>query len=231
MNREQIVFKLNQTSMAAYAHTLLNYDLLMEEALPAGPKIIVANHPTTTDPFLLPLLVNEPIYMLITELAFQAPILGQLLQAAGHIRVPSTHGSGEQIIAAAVERLKTGATVGLFPEGHLSPDINQFCRARSGAARVALLSGAPVIPVGISLNPNGYLTTRYAGEEARWARGSYYLTVGKPMTFVGDVDDHDLVRKVSDQILDSIALQTRKSAARMKITHIQWMPFLPLAAR
>ena len=202
MNTEKLIFKTHKALVKSFVRSTLRYDLLLETPLPAGAKIIVANHPTTSDPFLLPLLVNDPIQILVTEVAFEVPFLGKLMKKAGHISVPRTRGSGGHVIPAAIDRLKAGGTIAVFPEGAISPKIGQFCPPRSGAARIALQSGAPVIPVGIHLDPDGYventITTESYSGSARWVRrGSYYLTVGKAMQFKGNVEDRDYVRQVS----------------------------------
>ena len=231
MNTEKLLFKTHKRLAKTFVRTLLNYDLLMEAPLPSGPKILVVNHPTTSDPLLLPLLVNDPVCILVTEVAFEVPIFGKLIAKAGHISVPLARGTGGQVIQAAVDRLKAGETIAVFPEGVISPKIGQFSPPRSGAARIALQSGAPVIPVGIHLDPDGCVentitTDSYSGL-ARWVRrGSYYLTVGKPLEFNGNPDNHEYVRQVSRRIMDAIELQTHRSEIRMATTHISWQPLL-----
>ena len=227
MNAEMMFFKTHKRLAKTFVRTMLNYDLLIEAPLPPGPKIIVVNHPTTSDPFLLPLLFNDPVYILVTEVAFEVPVLGKLMTKAGHISVPRARGTGGQVIQAAVDRLKAGHTVAVFPEGVISPQIGQFSPPRSGAARIALQSGAPVIPVGIHLDPDGCVentitTDSYSGL-ARWVRrGSYYLTVGKALEFNGNPEDHEYVRQVSRRIMDAVELQTHRSEIRMAATSIPW---------
>ena len=230
MGMEKITFNFHKFIIGVYARMMLNYNLLVEEPLPDGPKIIVANHPTTTDPFLLPLIVKEPIYMLITEMAFEVPIFSNLLAGAGHIPV-SKNRPGEHIVDQAVARLAGGGTVGLFPEGSLSPAIGKFCKARTGAARIAIKSGASVIPVGIHLSADAFfsqeLKTAHYENTARWAyRGDYYLTTGKPLIFQGSVDDREYVRQVSDQLMNAITIQAKRSAQRMASKPIQWQSLL-----
>jgi 1-acyl-sn-glycerol-3-phosphate acyltransferase len=231
VNIEKMLFKAHKRLARIFVRTLLNYDLLMEAPLPAGPKIIVVNHPTTSDPLLLPVLVNDPICILVTEVAFEVPIFGKLIAKAGHISVPRARGTGGHVIPAAVDRLKAGHTVVVFPEGVISPKIGQFSPPRSGAARIALQSGAPVIPVGIHLDPHGCventITTESYSGLARWVRrGAYYLTVGKPLEFHGNPENREYVNQVSRRIMDAIELQTRRSEIRMATTHISWQPLL-----
>ena len=109
---------LNRTAgtlSRTYAGLALSMDVHRHAPLPAGAKIIAANHPTTTDPFLMMGLTGEPLYILITNMCFEMPFLGGFLRRAGHI--PVAAGNGRAAFEAAVELLKEGKTVGIFPEG------------------------------------------------------------------------------------------------------------------
>lgn len=236
MNLEKIIFKTHKLAMKGYARALLSYDLLMEAPLPAGPKILAANHPTTTDPFLLPLLVNEPIFIFVTGMAFEVPVLGALLERGGHIRVDNNLESRLHTLQQAVERLARGGNIGIFPEGSLSPEPGAFCRPRSGAARIAMQSGAPVIPVGIHHSPDACYTRQVSTESyqqtARWVvRGDYFLSVGQPLHFSGDTESNREVRRVSAQIMEAIQAQARLSQERMASPQMKWSPLLPRLQR
>ena len=176
--------------MQIYSGLLFNRDIYFEEALPKGPKILAVNHPTTTDPFLLSLLADEPVFIPITAMAFEVPVFGSLLRAAGHIPVSKIESNGAAIIQNAVDKLANGKTIGIFPEGALSPAIGDFCRSKSGAARMAVLSGVPVIPVGIHLSSDAYIEKTIETESytaaARWVfRGDYFITIGKAKQYTG----------------------------------------------
>ena len=81
MDKEKIIFKFQKKLMQIYSGLLFNRDVCFEEALPKGPKILAVNHPTTTDPFLLSLLADEPVYIPITAMAFEVPVFGSLLSS------------------------------------------------------------------------------------------------------------------------------------------------------
>lgn len=114
--------------------------------LPNGPKIIAANHPNATDPFFLAFVLPDSPHFLIRSKAFAKPILGWLLCRAGQIEVKPQ--DGKVAFAQAVETLKHGETVVLFPEGKFSRELHDG-RLRSGAVRLSLATGAPIIPLGI----------------------------------------------------------------------------------
>lgn len=212
---------INQAGAAligSYMRLALNLDIKRHGSVPTGAKIIAANHPTTTDPFYLTSLLSEPVTLLVTRMAFNDPLLGPVLRAAGHIEVD--HSTGRPAFDEAVRRLKAGATIGIFPEGSLSPRDGGLCRAKTGTVRLALEAGVPVIPVGIHLDWNRVryvdMTRGDLSETARWyLRGPYAITIGEPLTFTGSIADHEYVRSMSAELAHRIEALARESAARM----------------
>lgn len=204
-----------------YSRTLLNMHVEWQAALPSGPKVIAVNHPTTTDPFLLMGLIEEPMSILITEACFKLPGLGAFLRAAGH--VPVVSGNGRAALDEGIRLLRQGRTVGIFPEGALSP-LDQpggSCPPHTGVARLALATGAPVIPVGISLDRARILyrdsVIDGVTEHVRWYfHGPYHATVGAPMVLAGDLEDRASVRAATTQVMDRIVSLAQHSSLRLR---------------
>lgn len=121
-----------------------------QENIPEGPKIVVANHALASDGFLLPFIFPEKIHYMIESELFGLPLLGKLLALAEQI--PVVKGRGQEALEQAKMRLAQGATVVLFPEGRLN-NGQRLLRAYTGAARLTLESGAPVLPVGFFTPP------------------------------------------------------------------------------
>lgn len=142
----------------AYSRVMLDMDVARGEGFPAGAKIVAANHPSTTDPFFVAGILPQQSFILINDLLFQVPVLGAYLRQSGHI--PVCMGSGPAAIQAALDRLAEGKTILIFPEGDLSPAEGGFLPPRTGVARLALASGAPVIPVGVHLQRERIRTIR-----------------------------------------------------------------------
>lgn len=212
MLMDRTMYWLSRPVVQTYTFTMLNMQVVRNYDLPAGPKIIAANHPTTTDPFFVASMVKHQTYILINELLFQVPILGEYLRRSGHI--PVAAGKGQEALDAAQKHLEAGHNVMIFPEGALSPACGSFHKARTGVARLALASGAPVIPVGIALQWDKVHTMRSTVkgrvEYGRWyLKGPYRMTVGYPMRFKGDADDRELVNQVSGRVMDRIARLAR----------------------
>ncbi len=201
-----------------YARRLMRSDIEWGPALPSGPKIIAANHPTTTDPFLMMSWPFEPIYVLISEAAFEVPLIGCFLRLAGHI--PVSDGRGHDAFEAALRLLDDGQTVGIFPEGALSGDDGRLVRARSGAVRLAATARVPVVPAGIAPDRH-FVTARQwqrAGvmEEMRWFwLGAYEVSVGKPLVFEHAAEDREAVKRSTDILTGEIERLVQRSAKRL----------------
>jgi len=200
-----------------YSWMLLKLNIQHGQPLPRGPQILVANHPTTADPFFVAWLAGGPSCILITEHAFKVPLFGAYLRHAGHI--PVAMGNGRTAFAAAAAAIKAGRKVIIFPEGDLSPR-DSLCKAHSGAARLALLTGAPVIPVGIALPCEGVrCRNEVFGTEtvtSRWpVRTPYAMTMGNPLRFSGDADDRAQVAAVTDAIMQHIVALIHQSKLRL----------------
>ena len=218
---EQFWYRLGRGAVSLFTRVALHMDVQWRGPLPGGPKILAANHPTTTDPFFILTLLSDQTSVLVTGGAFEVPLFGAYLRNAGH--VPVLRGSGGATIREAAELLKSGRTVAIFPEGALSPLEGGigFHRPRSGVARLALTSGAPVIPVGIGLQQDRIRTVAVEmegqQEEGRfYTGGRYAVTVGKPMWFEGNVDNWDYVRLVSGRIMQRIVCLSQQSALRIQ---------------
>jgi putative phosphoserine phosphatase/1-acylglycerol-3-phosphate O-acyltransferase len=119
-----------------------------------GPAIIVGNHRSYFDPMAIGMTLakrGRPVRFLGKKEVFDVPIAGQLLRAMGGIRVERGTGSDEPLreAAAAVE---AGQIVALMPEGTIPRGPAFFdpkLKGRWGAARLAAMTGAPVIPIGL----------------------------------------------------------------------------------
>ncbi len=215
---DRLMYWVSKPVVISYVGAMLKLDVRMELPLPRGAKIIASNHPSTTDPFFVARMVGHQSYILINEVLFKVPLLGEYLRRSGHIPVEA--GKGPAAIEAALERLRQGKTVIIFPEGDLSPEEGGFQKPRTGVARLALASGAPVIPVGVHLLRERIRSIRstVAGVPhiGRWyIRGPYNMTVGEPLQFQGHSEDRPLVRTVASTVMHHIIELARLSELRM----------------
>ncbi|HST72899.1 MULTISPECIES: lysophospholipid acyltransferase family protein [Kocuria] len=123
-----------------------------EEHFPAeGGFVVVANHLTELDPLTLALTLYDNGIMprfLAKESLFRAPVLGTVLRATGQVPVLRGTADAAAALTAARAELESGGAVVVYPEGTLTLDPEQWPMAgRTGAARLALATGLPVVPV------------------------------------------------------------------------------------
>jgi 1-acyl-sn-glycerol-3-phosphate acyltransferase len=111
-----------------------------------GPCILAANHVSVMDGFFLGIAVTRQVRFMAKAELHQVPVVKQVLEAAGAFPVERGADAG-RAIAAGVELLERGACVGVFPEGTSLPDRKRGYKR--GAARLALATGAPLIPVAL----------------------------------------------------------------------------------
>jgi putative phosphoserine phosphatase/1-acylglycerol-3-phosphate O-acyltransferase len=120
----------------------------------SGPAILVGNHRSYFDVFAVSMTVgktNRTVRFLGKKEVFEAPVVGQLAAALGGIRVDRGTGS-DAPIEAALAALAAGEMVAIMPQGTIPRGRAFFdpaLKGRWGAARLAVLAGAPVIPMGI----------------------------------------------------------------------------------
>lgn len=220
---EKTLYHTGRSAVSMFTKTMLNMSIQYDAPLPEGAKIIAPNHPTTIDPFIITTLIREQMHVLVTESAFKVPLFGSYLRRAGHIPVVTKN--GREAFDAARNLLLEGKTIAIFTEGTLSP-AGGYAKPHTGAARLALETGAPVIPVGIALDHSrirmmevGVTNEHGEVEVAHWyTSGPYVVTVGSPWYLNGDVENREYVRDVSEQLMDRIIALAGYSTTRMRAT-------------
>ena len=124
---------------------LYRVDLRGAERIPAsGPVILVANHESMLDPWLLGLATPRPVrYMAKAEL-WDHPVIGRIMDLFGTF--PVDRGAGDRTaVGRGAALLEAGEVLGIFPQGTCLPYRHRpWFR---GAAKLALATGAPIVPV------------------------------------------------------------------------------------
>jgi 1-acyl-sn-glycerol-3-phosphate acyltransferase len=115
-----------------------------------GPGLIAANHASYLDPILLSLDVERPIHFMAWDALFRVPVLGPFLSVFGAFPVDITPGKGRAAYVEAKTLVEAGEIVGVFPEGKRSHTGWMEPTLREGVARLALETGAPLVPASIS---------------------------------------------------------------------------------
>jgi 1-acyl-sn-glycerol-3-phosphate acyltransferase len=109
-----------------------------------GPAIVVANHESMLDPFLLGLATLRPVRFMAKGELWRRPIVGKLMDLLGTF--PVERGVGDrEAVGRAAELIADGELLGIFPQGTCLPYRHRPWHR--GAARLALSTGAPIVPV------------------------------------------------------------------------------------
>jgi 1-acyl-sn-glycerol-3-phosphate acyltransferase len=121
------------------------------DGLRRGPLILAANHISPFEPVVLAAACQvrgvAPRIMATGGL-FRAPVIGALMRHAGHLRVDRGTAAVGRALDEAAAAVAAGSVILVYPEGRIGLDPGLWPeRGKTGAARLALASGAPVIPV------------------------------------------------------------------------------------
>jgi len=121
------------------------------QRLPDGAIIVISNHTSYVDGVLLALAarrLGRSLRLLATSGVFKIPVVGGALRRLGFIAVKRGAADASSALDQAAEALAAGEAVGLYPEGRLTRNPEMWPeRAKTGAVRLALRTGAPIVPV------------------------------------------------------------------------------------
>jgi 1-acyl-sn-glycerol-3-phosphate acyltransferase len=122
------------------------------ENIPAeGGFVVSTNHISYADPLVFAHFMldsGREAYFLGKDSLFAIPVVGWLLKKCGQIPVYRNSTAAADAYRAAVEGVRAGKALGIFPEGTITRDPDLWpMRGKTGAARIALATGCPVIPV------------------------------------------------------------------------------------
>lgn len=181
------------------------------EHIPAtGPVILCANHTSYLDSMLMGLASRRKVTFMILRSFYRHPFLGLFIQGCGAIPV-SQSAADRESMRRALEVLERGGVIGIFPEGRLST-TGDTGEGRPGAALLATLSGAPIVPVTISgafaAFPKGRVTPRLA---------RITVDVHPPLAVEpGRERDREYLQGMTDMVMGRIGrrLRTRGRLAR-----------------
>ncbi|MBZ4318755.1 1-acyl-sn-glycerol-3-phosphate acyltransferase [Streptomyces sp. SCA2-4] len=180
------------------------------ENVPAeGPAILASNHLSFSDSFFLPAVLDRKITFIAKQEYFTSPgVKGKLTAAffkgVGQLPVDRSgaRGAGEAAIKSGIEVLERGELFGIYPEGTRSPDGRLYRGKPGGLARVALATGAPVLPVAMidteKIQPPGKVMPKLMRPGIR---------IGKPLDFSryhGMDGDRFILRSVTDEVMYEI---------------------------
>jgi 1-acyl-sn-glycerol-3-phosphate acyltransferase len=185
-----------------------------------GPLILAGNHISNFDPVLITAVhgrLRLAPRMMATGGLFRAPVVGPLMRWAGHIPVNRGRDSVAEALPAGVAALQAGSVVFIYPEGRIGLDPGMWPeRAKTGMARLALATLAPVVPVA---SWGTHEMMAYHGRGPMWKRfiSSLWRRPLVRVHFGAPVDLSDLhygavghAQKASDRVMRALADELAK---------------------
>ena len=173
-----------------------------------GPVIIAGNHLTVVDSFFLVLLVRRRVTFIakseyFTGRGLKGAALRWFYSATGQVPVDRRGADASApALDAAKSILRQRKVWAVYPEGTRSPD-GRLYKGKTGLARVAIETGAPVVPVVM----HGTLGVNPVGSRM-WRPGKVRMVVGEPLDFTryaGGEDSRAILRATTDEVMAALA--------------------------
>lgn len=156
------------------------------ENIIGGPKIFACNHPTSFD-FCYLYDITDGAAILMTRFVFELPVIGNLMNGCGFVRVDITgkHPSmNRAAYARALNELFKGRSILIAPTGEIEKGEGK--KAKKGAARMARTTRYPIIPMGIR-HEGDVRKFRLGKQPIRClVKGETFLNIGKPYYVYSD---------------------------------------------
>ena len=203
------------TVVAVVKPTLLavsRRDWIDGEKIPAtGGCVAVVNHISHIDPMALGLFLYEHgrlVRYLTKDALFHTPLVKYLARDTGQIPVTRMSENAASAFEAAVEAVRRGECIGIYPEGTITKDPDGWpMRGKTGAARIALATGCPVIPIGQWGAQE--LLPAYSLRPHPFPRKKTSYKVGDPVDLsdlMGQEITPELLQETTDRIMSAITV-------------------------
>ena len=213
---DRVLVRLVAVLAAAHVHHLEGSERLLPTA---DPFLLACNHSSRRETLILTALLlllrgGKPVHFLADWNFRLIPGVGYLYDRSGAITVArkparpailnalrSRYASSVTPYQQARQRLETGSSVGVFPEGRVNPRADALLPGRWGAARLAISAGVPVVPLGIRCarsRDHGRLVD---------PRSPLEIHVGAPLAppRPGAEPERDLAARFRAEIMETIA--------------------------
>ena len=179
-----------------------------EENLPeSGPAILVSNHISAGDTFLVPAMIKRRLTFpakaeLFSGRGLRGRVTSWFMKSIGQLPMDRSGGRASATsMDGVLGVLAAGELLGIYPEGTRSPD-GRLYKGKTGVARLVLQAGVPVIPVGM-INTQ-FVPTRLLRIPLMRRPG---VRIGRPLDFsryAGSGNDRTVLRWVTDEIMNAV---------------------------
>jgi 1-acyl-sn-glycerol-3-phosphate acyltransferase len=209
-DNEQPTYRLARALLRPPLMVLTKRDWRGQEHIPAtGGCVVVTNHVSHFDPLAFAHFINDsgraPRFLGKSEV-FETPVVGYVVRNAGQIPVYRESRDATNAFRDAVAAVEAGECVGIYPEATLTRDPGLWPMAgKTGAARVALTTGCPLIPAA-QWGPQDVLAP-YSKVPKLFPRKTMHIWAGPPV----DLDDlrgqeltSAVLREATDRVMAAV---------------------------
>ena len=178
--------------------------LRRENANHAGGFLLEANHISHFDPFIISSVVRQKIDWMTMAEFFRFPLLGLLLRAVDAFPA-DRHRADRKTIRTAIERLKSGHVVGLFPEGGIRDRAHSLLEGaplRRGAATLAHMAGVSILPCVIVGSDRLYSRKRWLALR----RTPIWIAFGNPISHFPDPQKSEARERIECELAAAFKL-------------------------
>ena len=178
-----------------------------------GSAIVAFNHVSVLDGPVIAIetarRIRRETRFLVAAEVFRKPVIGWILRC--YEQIPIRRGEADvDALDEAIDTVKKGALAAIAPEGRVNDDAEtDLQRIRGGVARMALPTGAPIIPVGVW------------GTHRRWSRAGIHLhrpfrprvgvAFGAPILPAGDVEDRSDIDSLTERLRERLVEQVARA--------------------
>src|SRR5688500_18608603 len=195
-----LVYWLVRAVLQPFFHLYFRLSRIGREHIPeSGPVILCSNHRSFLDPFVIGTCLRRPVYYVAKQELFKYRFVAWILNSLGAF--PVVRGAGDQdMLATAKAILERGDAVLMFAEGtRIRPGA--LGRPKRGVGRLALETGAPVVPVAV-------IGTETVRNGWRFRPHKVRIRIGGPLTFPkAEKASPQLAAAVTDRIWPNVMLQ------------------------
>ncbi|HEV7884301.1 MAG TPA: 1-acylglycerol-3-phosphate O-acyltransferase [Solirubrobacteraceae bacterium] len=195
-----VVYWLARAVLQPFFTVYFRMERIGREHVPAsGPLIIASNHRSFMDPFVIGMMLRRPTYFVAKTELFRNPIVAWLLSALGAFPVDRGQGDRDAMVTARAI-LERGDVVVIFPEGTRTRP-GALGTPKRGVGRLALETGAPVVPVAL-------IGTEAVRRGWRIRPHRVRIRAGRPLCFPQvDEPSPSLARAVTGRLWPCVELQ------------------------
>jgi 1-acyl-sn-glycerol-3-phosphate acyltransferase len=191
-------------------HLLFRPQVEGRENIPrSGPAILVSNHISAGDTFLLPAMIRRRLTFpakleLFHGQGFKGRLMAWFLKRVGQVPLDRSGGrASTSSMDSVIQVLRDGHLLGIYPEGTRSPD-GRLYKGKTGVARLVLQAGVPVIPVAM-------INTEIVPSAVPKIPTMQHpvIKIGRPLDFTAYAaagNDREVLRWVTDRIMDEVMI-------------------------